>query len=244
MTDLSAPRVSHHDRILTAFRDKITSGEWPPGFQLPFETRLAQDHGVSRMTMNKVLGQLTREGFLIRRKKRGTCVAEPMAQAAVMAIGDIGAEIAALGHEWRYALQERALRLALPEEARALKVVADDMPVLALVGVHYASDAAFCHEARIINLGPAPAAAEVDFTVIAPGPWLMREIPWTSAQHRIRAVGASAPMARALDVPVGTPCLEVTRRTEISGQWVTLVTQTYPGDRHELVADFAPNIEG
>jgi len=52
------PRGTHHDRILTRLRDRITSGEWQPGFQLPFETQLAESHGVSRMTMNKVLAQL------------------------------------------------------------------------------------------------------------------------------------------------------------------------------------------
>ncbi len=246
MTDPAPPRVSHHDRILSEFRDSITSGAWPPGFQLPFETRLAEDYGVSRMTMNKVLAQLTREGFLVRRKKLGTFVAQPLAQAAVMEIGDIRTEVEALGLDWRYDLSERLLRAVLPEEARALKLAARDaqLQVLALRGVHHAGDSAFCHEARIINPAAAPAALAEDFRAIAPGQWLMREIPWTSAQHRIRAVGAGAAMARALGVALGSPCLEVTRRTEIAGQWVTLVTQTYPGERHELVAEFSPNIDG
>src|SRR5690606_8666282 len=98
---------SHHDRIVSELRERITSGAWPPAFQLPFETRLAEDHGVSRMTMNKVLAQLTREGFLVRRKKLGTFVAQPLAQAAVMEIGDIRTEVEALGLDWRYDLTDR-----------------------------------------------------------------------------------------------------------------------------------------
>ena len=50
-------------------------------------------------------------------------------------------------------------------------------------------------------------------------------------------------VARDLGLAGGTPCLEVTRRTEVAGDWVTLVTQTYPGDRHELVAEFAPRVD-
>ncbi|TGD65587.1 UTRA domain-containing protein [Tabrizicola sp. WMC-M-20] len=232
-------RTTHHDRILAELRDNITGGDWPPGFQLPFETQLAQQQGVSRMTMNKVLGQLTREGFLVRRKKLGTFVAQPMAQAAVMAITDIEAEVRALGLEWRFALSLRELRAPRPDEAQAAR--ADSAaPVLALQGVHYAGDQPFCHEARIINPVSAPAALAQDFRTIAPGQWLLREIPWTSADHRIRALNAPAPMARALALPVGEACLEVTRRTESAGQWVTLVSQTYPGTRHQLVSRFTP----
>ena len=236
-------RVTHHDRILTEIRDRITRRDWPPGFQLPFETQLAEAYGVSRMTMNKVLAQLTREGYLVRRKKLGTFVAQPVAQAAVMEIADIAAEVAALGLDWQFALTDRSLRPPLPDEARAARSETPAVPVLALRGVHFADGVPFCHEARIINPATAPAAVDVDFRTIAPGAWLLREIPWTSAQHRIRAVSATGGVARDLGLAGGTPCLEVTRRTEVAGDWVTLVTQTYPGDRHELVAEFAPSVE-
>ncbi|WP_103335756.1 UTRA domain-containing protein [Pseudotabrizicola formosa] len=232
-------RTTHHDRILAELRDRITGGDWPPGFQLPFETALAERHGVSRMTMNKVLGQLTREGFLVRRKKLGTFVAQPMAQAAVMAIPDIEAEVRALGLEWRFALTLRALRPPRKDEMQAARLDAAT-EVLALEGVHYAGEQPFCHEARIINPVSAPAALEQDFRAVAPGQWLLRKIPWTSAEHRIRALNAPAPMARALALPVGEACLEVTRRTESAGLWVTLVSQTYPGARHQLVSRFTP----
>ncbi|MFN3723443.1 MAG: UTRA domain-containing protein [Paracoccaceae bacterium] len=233
-------RTTHHDRILADLRDRITGGDWPPGFQLPFETVLAEQHGVSRMTMNKVLGQLTREGFLVRRKKLGTFVAQPMAQAAVMAITDIEAEVQALGLVWRFLLTERDLRPPRPEEIHTARI-GSSAHVLALQGLHYAGDQPFCHECRIINPSAAPAALTQDFRAIAPGQWLLREIPWTSAEHRIRAINPPTAITRALDLTREEACLEVTRRTEIAGQWVTLVTQTYPGSRHELISRFTPD---
>ncbi|MDO9637072.1 MAG: UTRA domain-containing protein [Pseudotabrizicola sp.] len=233
-------RITHHDRILAALREKITGGDWPPGFQLPFETVLAEQQGVSRMTMNKVLGQLAREGYVTRRKKLGTFVAQPMAQAAVMAIADIEGEVRALGLPWRFALSLRELRPPRSDETLTARIDSTT-PVLALQGLHYAGDQPFCHEARIINPESAPGALAQDFRTIAPGQWLLREIPWTSADHRIRALNAPAPIARALALPLGEACLEVTRRTESAGQWVTLVTQTYPGTRHQLVSRFTPD---
>lgn len=233
-------RTTHHDRILADLRDKITGGDWPPGFQLPFETVLAEQHGVSRMTMNKVLGQLTRDGFLVRRKKLGTFVAQPMVQAAVMAIADIEAEVQALGLDWHFTLTLRDLRPPRPDEIQTARIDSP-APVLALQGLHFAGDQPFCHETRIINPASAPAALTQDFRAIAPGQWLLREIPWTSAEHRIRAINAPSAIARALALATDEACLEVTRRTEIAGQWVTLVTQTYPGSRHELVSRFTPD---
>ncbi|MDQ2066034.1 UTRA domain-containing protein [Xinfangfangia sp. CPCC 101601] len=234
-------RKTHHERILADFRDRITQGDWPPGFQLPFETQLAETYGVSRMTMNKVLSQLTREGHLIRRKKLGTFVARPMAQSAVMEISDIANEVAALGLTWRFELLERHLRAASDDERDDPRMANASGQVLELRGVHHAGDLPFCHEARLINPDVAPQSAAADFRQMAPGAWLVKEVPWTSAQHRIRAVPALGQMARDLGLPLGTPCLEVKRRTEVAGEWVTLVTQTYPGDRHQLLADFSPS---
>ncbi len=64
------PRANRtlHEQLLSEFRSFIVSQRWPPGYQIPFETDLADAHRVSRMTMNKVLTQLTREGFLVRRR--------------------------------------------------------------------------------------------------------------------------------------------------------------------------------
>ncbi|MFN4129239.1 MAG: UTRA domain-containing protein, partial [Paracoccaceae bacterium] len=146
----------------------------------------------------------------------------------------------ALGLPWRFALNLRNLRPPRPDETQAARIDTT-APVLALQGLHYAGDQPFCHESRIINPAAAPAALAQDFRTIAPGQWLLREIPWTSAEHRIRAINAPATIARALALPTGEACLEVTRRTEIAGQWVTLVTQTYPGSRHQLVSRFTPD---
>lgn len=37
----------------------------------------------------------------------------------------------------------------------------------------------------------APGSLEQDFATVAPGQWLLKEIPWSSAEHRIRAVAAN-----------------------------------------------------
>ncbi len=237
------PRANRslHDRLLEEFRGYIISQQWPPGHRLPFEADLARAHQVSRMTMNKVLTQLTREGFLVRQRKLGTFVARPHAQVAVMEIADIAAEVQALGQAHSFVLAKRRLRPPEPGEIAEARIEKGrQRPVLYLLGVHFADAQPFCREERIINPEAAPAALERDFSTTAPGQWLLQEIPWSSAEHRIRAVGADAAVAADLGLQLGQACLEVTRRTEISGDWVTLAHQIYPGDRHELLARFEP----
>lgn len=239
MEEREARPGTHHDRILAELRGRIVSRDWPPGTRLPFETELADHYGVSRMTMNKVLTQLAREGFLTRRRKLGTFVAAPRAESAVLEIPDIAAEVGALGLDHAYRLLTREIRPPTPAEREAARI-AEGGEVLALSGLHLGGGEPFCLEARIINPAAAPRALAQDFAAEAPGSWLLREIPWTSAEHRIRAVSAAGPLARQLGLRAGEACLEVTRRTEVAGTWVTLARQTYPGHRHQLVAQFAP----
>ena len=230
-------RTTHHDRILAALRDKITGGDWPPGFQLPFETDLAEQHGVSRMTMNKVLGQLTREGFLLRRKKLGTFVAQPMAQAAIMAIPDIQAEVEALGLPWRFALTARDMRAPRPDEIKSARIDTP-APVLALTGLHYAGDQPFCLEHRIINPAAAPDFLGVDFATTTPTRYLLEHAPLTEASYTIEASLPSPQEAECLSIAPGAPCLVMTRCTVSGPHVASLARLVYPGLRYSFNGKF------
>jgi GntR family histidine utilization transcriptional repressor len=232
---------THHERILSEVKGKILSREWQPGFQLPFETDLAHIYGVSRMTMNKVLTQLTREGFLIRQRKLGTFVATPRVQSAVMEIHDIEAEVRASGLEYAFALDRREVRPPTAverDEAHIDGEAASD--VLFVRGIHLGGGEPFCVESRIINLDAAPQALEQSFEQDGPGKWLLKQIPWTSAEHRIRAINAHGVVAKLLHLKGGEACLEISRRTEIARTWVTVSHQIYPGNKHQLLAQFSP----
>ena len=115
-----------HGRILEEFSRKIVDGTWPPGFSLPKETELADQYGVSRMTMNKVLTRLASDGFVIRRKRSGTVVAQPRAESAVLAINNIGEEVAALGRRYKWALLSSERRASNAQDQRILNLQEDE----------------------------------------------------------------------------------------------------------------------
>lgn len=240
MTRATGGDQTLHRKILDDIEGRILSGEWPPGFRLPFERDLAERHGCSRMTVNKVMTRLAQSGLIERQRRSGSFVTQPRAQSPVLEIRDIESEVTALGLSYAYRLAERIERSADAEDGRRMGV-GPATRIVALVCVHFAGDKPFCVEERRINAIAVPAAARADFTEAAPGPWLLRQAPWTTAEHRIQATAASIAMARRLEVDHGSPCLVIERRTWGGAGPVTWVRFTYPGDDHALVARFTPS---
>jgi GntR family histidine utilization transcriptional repressor len=232
--------VSLHQRILSDISEKILSGAWAPGHRIPFEHELSAQYNCSRMTVNKALSQLAKAGLIERRRRSGSFVRQPKSQAAVLEIHDIRVEVEALGLLYRYERVARHKRRSDAED-RALLELSAAGPVLALECRHFAGKRPFAHEQRLINLTAVPEASDEEFLTIAPSPWLIGRVPWSEAEHRIRAVGADKQVAAALDIAAGAPCLVVERRTWSAEHPVTHVRFTYAAESHTLVARFKPS---
>lgn len=228
-----------HQRILGDIERKIVSGEWPVGSRIPFEVDLAKHYGCSRMTVNKVLTQLARAGLIDRIKRSGSFVSQPHGQSAVLEINDIRKEVEALKLPYAFSLTRRKRHKATGADRIQIDVSAAT-PLLDLACVHMAGNRPFCLEERLINLDIVPDADAADFTHMTPGQWLLSQVPWSSAEHRIHALSADEATATALQVPAGTACLVIERRTWSEAGPVTQVRFIYPGDRHALVATFTP----
>ncbi|HSO47390.1 MAG TPA: histidine utilization repressor [Rhizobiaceae bacterium] len=228
-----------HQRIVSDVEANILSGRWRPGHRLPFEMELAGQYACSRMTVNKALNVLARTGLIERRRKSGSFVARPQSQSAVLEIRDIRSDVVALGLEYAFELLLRKKRRASIAD-RARLGAENVAMVLELEVRHLAQGKPFCCEQRIIALDTVPEANEESFSKIAPGPWLIERVPWSSAQHVIRAVGADARLAAVLQLNEGEPCLCVERKTMLEGAPVTHVRLVWPAGSHELVAQFEP----
>jgi DNA-binding GntR family transcriptional regulator len=64
------------DVVRDALREAILSGPYGTGDRLPSEADLAQEHGVSRLTLREAVRGLVEEGYLSRRQGAGTYVTE------------------------------------------------------------------------------------------------------------------------------------------------------------------------
>lgn len=231
---------SLYQRILSDIRARILSGEWPPGHRIPFEHELSAEYGCSRMTVNKAMSELARSGLIERRRRSGSFVRRPQSQAAILDIHEIKAEVEALGLPYRYECVSRTSRMAAEHDARSGAGFPAGVALLDLVCRHFAGKQPFCLEERTISLAAVPEAADETFETAAPGPWLLARVPWSAAEHAIRATAADEHVATMLGLPRNSPCLVVQRRTWSADRPVTNVRLTYPGATHTLIARFAP----
>jgi GntR family transcriptional regulator len=72
-------------RLYLFLREKIVSGEIGESDRLPSEPTLAQEHGVSRVTVRRALDKLTSDGMIERRPGAGTFVSGKRASMPVIA---------------------------------------------------------------------------------------------------------------------------------------------------------------
>jgi GntR family histidine utilization transcriptional repressor len=228
-----------HDRIRSKIEKQILSGALRPGDRIPFEHELMVQYGCSRMTVNKAISELANVGLVVRRRRAGSFVAQPPIHSAILDIPDIQAEILQRGQAYRYELLRRSLRKPARGKPTELELAGDGQ-LVALKCLHSANGRPFALEERLISLEAVPEALDADFAATPPGTWLLGHVPWTEAQHRIAAIGASASAAGLLDIAPGTACLLLERRTWRDGVGVTQVWQTFPGHSYDLVASFAP----
>lgn len=235
-----APPSSLHQRILADLEQNILTGRWVPGYKIPSEQQLAEYYSCSRMTVNKVVTQLARAGLIQRRRKAGSIVLPQKAQSAILEIYDIREEVRATGHAYRHRILNLRSRAATPSE-RALLNSPRHASVAEITCLHYSGERPFCLELRLINLDLVPDAKDETFLSLPPGPWLLDHVPWSAAEHRITATGATELEAAHLGIPLGSPIMVVERQTWKLAQSVTHVRLAYPGDSHALTARFTPS---
>jgi GntR family histidine utilization transcriptional repressor len=231
--------VSLHHRIRSDLEAKILSGQWHPGHRIPYEHELMAQYGCARMTVNRAIAALASAGLIERRRRAGSFVAQPRMQSAVLEIPDIPAEVAQRGGEYGYELLSLRRRLVTSQD-RPQAGFGEGDEVLELRCRHLADGAPLAVEDRLIGLAMVPEAAEVDFSSVPPGSWLLGHVPWTAAEHRITAVNAGLRDAKPLGVAKGAACLCLERRTSRAERTITFVHQLFRGDRYDLVARFAP----
>nr|WP_218036480.1 histidine utilization repressor [Sphingobium sp. EM0848] len=228
-----------HERIRSEIETAILSGTLRPGARLPTEHELMQRYDCSRMTVNKALSALAVAGLVDRNKRAGSSVAQPKVHSMVLDIPDLEQEVVRRGQRYRFQLSGREVKQPDPDYPEELQL-AGNSDLLRLEGVHFADDRPLACERRLISLAAVPDIAAQMFDKISPGAWLLEHVPWTEAETRIAAVAADRTIAARLELPIGSACLSIERRTWRGADGITLVHQHFVGTAYDLVARFGP----
>jgi GntR family transcriptional regulator, histidine utilization repressor len=233
------PNLPLYIQIRRAISEPIRTGKLKPGARISSEHALMVEHGASRMTVNKALTMLAQEGLIRRHRKIGSFVAEPRDERAVFEIWNLARDTAAMGQDYAFKLISSHVLLIDPQSTPSV-FPALGPNVLALVGLHMADGKPVQVEERWINLDAAPKATTVDFSVEPPGPWLLKNVHWSEAEHTVKALAADAHIARLLARPAGTALLVVERQTWDGAIPITFARLFQPGDGAALKGRFTP----
>jgi GntR family histidine utilization transcriptional repressor len=228
------PRYSQVKRMIL---DRIEAGDWPAKYRIPSESELVRDLGVSRMTINRALRELTLEGRLVRVQGVGTFVAEAKMQSPLIEIRNIADEITERGHEHMAKVVTLEALEVSPQIIASL-----DLPIGAQIFhsvlVHHENGIPVQLEDRYVDPQTAPDYLLQDFTSITPFVYLSAAAPISEAEHIIEAVLPAPRERRLLKVDGYEPCIQLQRTTWSGNKKVSWARLMYPGSRYRLTGRF------
>ncbi|PCI62421.1 MAG: histidine utilization repressor [Kordiimonadales bacterium] len=224
--------VKHH--VLSVIEDK----SYGAGDKLPSESALVKKLGVSRMTVNRALRELTKEGHIIRRAGMGSFVASRRMRGSAADIISIRAELASRSEIWSASvlLREEVVPPVAVHEAFGSPSTATAFHVMIL---HEGNGLPIELEDRWVSTLIAPGMLAQDYSVLTTTEYLLAVAPLLRAEHVVRAVVPSEEQAALLNISPVTPCLEISRTTWTGDKVASFARLLYPGDRYELTAKFS-----
>lgn len=229
--------VPAFQRIKDYLLDEIQAGRWKEGDAIPSEAVLSKQFGVSRMTVNRAVRELTAEQVLTRVQGSGTYVAQHKYQATLVEIKSIADEVRARGHAHRSELHLLERSKASEPMAKAFGMAAGH-PLFHSVIVHFENEAPIQVEDRWVNPSVAPDYMQQDFSAITPNEYLMVAAPLQGVSYSIEAVSPPREIAQMLHIQSREPCLVLRRRTLSQGQVASVAAMWHPGSRYQFEGSF------
>ena len=192
---------------------RLAAGEWLPGAMLPSEIALAAQYGVSQGTLRKALDEMAAERLVVRYQGKGTCAAQHNTERSLFQFFHIVGENGerelptsrVISRECGSATPEEKKALGLPPESEVIRIFRirdlNDQPTIAehvIVSPVLFPDLGEFSDESLPNTLYALYQKKYGVTV-------GRAIEW------LYAVAASEQDAEFLEVPSGTPLLEIRR---------------------------------
>jgi GntR family transcriptional regulator, histidine utilization repressor len=222
---------------------QIRTGLWAPGARVPSENELVGSFGISRMTVNRALRELTAEGFVARVPGVGTFVKEPPARSSLMELRNIAEEIESRGHRHTSRIESHGEVTATPALAGQFEVKTPHR-LFHIRLVHAENAVAVQIEDRHVNPFVVPNFMAQDFKTTTPTAYLLAAVPVDELEHTVEAVMPTPDQRKLLDIDEAEPCLVLHRRSWSKGHVVTVATLTYPASRYALHSRYKTGARG
>ncbi|KAA0023208.1 histidine utilization repressor [Antrihabitans cavernicola] len=232
----SAESAPAYERVKRLVLERISTGQWTEGDQLPSENQLVSALGLSRMTINRALRELATDGVVQRLMGVGTFVAPTKSASPLFEVTNIADEIAHRGH--RHRTEVIFLRSEVPDPAHLILRDTGESRVFHSLVVHFEDAVPIQVEDRFVNPAEAPDYLEQDFTSITPNRYLSDVAPLARGEHVVEAVLGTPEECRLLQITSAEPCLLIRRRTWSARSLVSAARLVHPGSRNRLEGSF------
>ena len=226
-----------YEQVKSYILQLIGEGELAPNARIPSEKDLVEKFGVSRMTVNRALRELTSSGRLFRVQGVGTFVAAQKPKSPLLEVRSIAEEIVLRGGEHSSAVHLLALD-TVPAELSMTMELPPNSTIFHSILVHMDRGEPVQLEERFVSPAIAPDYLEQDFSRTTPSQYLFKVAPLTEVEHIVEAVLPDPRTQDLLGIGPHEPCLLLKRRTWSHGTFVTLSLFTYPGSRHQIGSRF------
>lgn len=223
-----------YQQLHRALRQAIANKQLAPDEALPPERDMAEDLGVSRITVRKALDALADEGLVTRRQGAGTFVAARV-EKSFSKLSSFTEDMLSRGRIPHSAWLRRSDGAVTPEEAMILGL-SPATPVYRFSRIRYADDSPMALEFSTIPGFCLPSKEAVETS-------LYDALERTGhrpvrALQRLRAVLFAEEHARLLEVAEGSAGLLIERRGFLrDGRAVEFTQSYYRGDAYDFVAE-------
>lgn len=226
-------------RLYLLLRDRIVSGEARPRSRLPSEPMLAEQYGISRVTVRRALDQLASEGLIERRAGSGTFVSGMGTGMPVVAdLSNVLTHLVEMGRRTGVKLLSFSYGDPSPAVAEALGLDAGER-VQRSVRVRLIDGQPFSHLTTFVPERIGISYSEAD---LASTPLLeLLERTGQVAERANQSIGAALAgpdVAAALDLDIGAALLSLTRVVlDPAGRGIEYLQALYRPDRYSFNMD-------
>ncbi|SFV17773.1 GntR family transcriptional regulator [Pseudoduganella namucuonensis] len=221
-------------QIARKLSDDVRNGRYQVDQALPSERTLSELLHVSRVTARKAIDQLVDQGLVVRRRGSGNYIA-PRIEQPLSNLTSFSEQLQQRGYTPGSRWLKRAIVSASADEQMSL-ALSPNSKVARLERLRMADDVVMAYEVSVLPQSVVPRPESIGDSLYA---FLEStgKAPARALQH-IRAMNASAELARQLDVPEGQAVLFITRIAYLeSGEAVELTHSYCRSDHYDFVAE-------
>jgi GntR family transcriptional regulator len=228
-------------RVASVLRERIGTGEWPPGTQIPTIDALREQFQVAEITLRQAIRILTSEGLVLSQRGKGTFVLDRQLSVTESALIDTALEqFSELDPSHRIRILSREPGVAGPIWDWRFGVPAKDYARITKLhmdpgGVPYAYFVMHVESQLFRKLPPGGDQQDKVIRLIR----RYGKVKLNTGKERLTIGVAEVTEAEHLRCPPGLPVARI-RRVFLNGEGVALFfgAITYRGDRLVLERDF------